>query len=139
MASLLDRDVAEINDNKGFVTFITAVFFVVTITALLMVILSLAYSDSYASSSNVSGIADPEYTFAGTILVTASVEESLGVKTLSNDFGRIVYLIYGNFRKGFAVISNETDADVYRYDIMPGDGVQVDLDNSENYKIVPNY
>lgn len=139
MVNILDRDLSTINDAKGFVTVLTAIIFVVTVTAILMVVLSLSYQDSYASHSNASGIINPEETFSDTIIVTATVGESLGVKNLSNDFGRIVYLIYGNFRKGFTVISNETNTEVFRYNNMPGDGIQVDLDNSNDYKIVPKY
>ncbi len=117
----------------------TGSFFIVIISVFLGMLMVFSYESSLAKDalSEVGPILP-----SVTVGITAIVEESLGSKLLNTGFGKAIYQVFGNFKKGFAILNNENGERVYQYSNIPGDGIQVEVDyksGNNKYQIVPNF
>lgn len=123
---------------KDHGTIWAAHIFVVVVSVLIAVIVLFSYHSSLANGS-VSETASGAPAANGQVGVSATVEDFLGTRLFDSGFGKAVYQVYGNISKGFAIINSESGERVYNYTSMPGDGVQIEVNNKNNYTVTPNY
>lgn len=62
-----------------------------------------------------------------TIVVSAEVLDSLGIKLVEAGLHAGHWTVFGNNNKGFSVFDASTGRTIYNFNSMPGDGVMVEI------------